>query len=233
MSQRDEVLADRLHVEPAIFKGCSSSELCLIVGVAALDWLPVSLLLAGLMEAITMGFGIAGVGVVGTVIVMASLFQRLKRGRPDGYYQQLGIGGLLCDDWTVVQMTFECDFSQSELLESLLNASLAGLQSFVRTDALRLPATYRLPFREFGLSIGLGAVQRLQGSMQEQPELYKNHAYLHGPVGMLMSYQPLVNEIEAFWLDPVNQEAETWKEHLDINSVMLASSLAPDGFLTI
>jgi len=56
--------------------------------VAALVWLPVSLLLAGLMGAVTMGFGLAGVGVVGTVIVMASLFQRLKRGRPDGYYQQ-------------------------------------------------------------------------------------------------------------------------------------------------
>jgi len=88
MPYRDETLADRLNVEPAIFKGCSSSELGLIVGVAALVWLPLSLLLAGLMGAITMGFGIAGVGVVGTVIVMAGLFQRLKRGRPDGYYQQ-------------------------------------------------------------------------------------------------------------------------------------------------
>ena len=40
------------------------------------------------MGAVTMGFGLAGVGVVGTMIVMAGLFQRLKRGRPDGYYQQ-------------------------------------------------------------------------------------------------------------------------------------------------
>ena len=88
MSRRDDILADRLNVEPAIFKGCSSSELGVIVGVAALVWLPVSLLLAGLMGAVTMGFGLAGVGVVGTVIVMASVFQRLKRGRPDGYYQQ-------------------------------------------------------------------------------------------------------------------------------------------------
>ena len=88
MSSRDDILADRLNVEPAIFKGCSSSELGIIVGVAVLVWLPVSLLLAGLMGAVTMGFGLAGVGVVGTVIVIASLFQRLKRGRPDGYYQQ-------------------------------------------------------------------------------------------------------------------------------------------------
>ena len=88
MSHRDDILADRLNVEPVIFKGCSSSELGVLVGVAALVWLPVSLLLTGLMGAVTMGFGLAGVGVVGTVIVTAGLFQRLKRGRPDGYYQQ-------------------------------------------------------------------------------------------------------------------------------------------------
>ncbi len=88
MARRDDILADRLNVEPAIFKGCSSSELGLLVSVAALVWLPVSLLLTGLMGAVTMGFGMAGVGVVATVIVMAGLFQRLKRGRPDGYYQQ-------------------------------------------------------------------------------------------------------------------------------------------------
>jgi len=88
MAHRGDILADRLNVEPAIFRGCSSSELGVIVGVAALIWLPVSLLLAWLMGAVTMGFGIAGVGVVATVIVTASLFQRFKRGRPDGYYQQ-------------------------------------------------------------------------------------------------------------------------------------------------
>ena len=83
-----EVLADRLNAEPAIFKGCSSSELGIIVGVAALVWLPVSLLLAGMLGAVTMGFGMAGIGVVATVVVTATLFQRLKRNRPDGYYQQ-------------------------------------------------------------------------------------------------------------------------------------------------
>ena len=84
----DDVLADRLNAEPAIFKGCSSSELGVIVGVAALVWLPVSLILAGLAGAVTMGFGMAGIGIVATVLVMASLFQRLKRNRPDGYYRQ-------------------------------------------------------------------------------------------------------------------------------------------------
>ena len=88
MIDRHDILADRLNAEPAIFKGCSSSELGIIVGVAALVWLPVSLILAWLAGAVTMGFGIAGVGIVATVLLMASLFQRLKRNRPDGYYQQ-------------------------------------------------------------------------------------------------------------------------------------------------
>ena len=88
MSDRHDILAGRLNAEPAIFKGCSSSELGVIVVVAALVWLPVSLILAWLAGAVTMGFGIAGIGIVATVLLMASLFQRLKRNRPDGYYQQ-------------------------------------------------------------------------------------------------------------------------------------------------
>ena len=72
MADRHDILADRLNAEPAIFKGCSSSELGVIVGVAVMVWLPVSLLLAGLMGAVTMGFGIAG--VIGVLCIMASLF---------------------------------------------------------------------------------------------------------------------------------------------------------------
>ncbi len=88
MSVRDEVRADRLNCEPVVFKGCSSMELGIITGLSALVWLPASLLLAGLAGALTMGFGIAAVGVVASVVVLAGLFARIKRGRPDGYYQQ-------------------------------------------------------------------------------------------------------------------------------------------------
>ncbi len=88
MSKDHEILADRLNAEPVIFRGCTSSELGLIVGFANVVWLPLSLLLAWLLGAITMGFGIAGVGVVATGVVMATVLQRIKRGRPEGYYQQ-------------------------------------------------------------------------------------------------------------------------------------------------
>jgi len=49
----------------------------------------------------------------------------------------------------------------------------------------------------------------------------------------LWKFLPLGEKIEAFWLDAQNQKTDAWKEHRDINTVMLATSLAPDGFLTI
>lgn len=82
-----ERLPDRLNAEPAVFKGCSTSELAAFAGVGAIVWLPSSILISWLIGALTMGFGIAGVGMVGTVVVFAGVFQRLKRNRPDGYYE--------------------------------------------------------------------------------------------------------------------------------------------------
>jgi conjugative transfer region protein (TIGR03750 family) len=88
MSDDDNILAERMNVEPPIFRGCSSSELGMIVFAAAVVWLPVSLLVAWALGALSMGFGIAGIAIVATVVLTAGLFQRVKRGRPDGYYQQ-------------------------------------------------------------------------------------------------------------------------------------------------
>jgi conjugative transfer region protein (TIGR03750 family) len=88
MPDKRNILADRLNVEPAIFRGCTSSELGIIVTLAALIWLPISVLLAWGLGAASMGLGIAGACIVATVVICASLFQRFKRGRPHGYYQQ-------------------------------------------------------------------------------------------------------------------------------------------------
>ena len=94
MPDTRNILADRLNVEPTIFRGCSSSELGIIVTLAVLIWLPISVLLAWGLGAASMGLGIAGVAIVATVVITASIFQRLKRGRPHGYYQQRFIMGL-------------------------------------------------------------------------------------------------------------------------------------------
>lgn len=87
-SSEHEILAERMNAEPPIFRGCSSSELGLIVALAAAIWLPVSLLVAAVAGALSMAFGIAGIAIVATVMLTAGLFQRIKRGRPDGFYQQ-------------------------------------------------------------------------------------------------------------------------------------------------
>lgn len=85
----EERVADRMNEEPSIFKGCSTSELLVIVVVAAAFWLPVCLIVGLLFGAITMGLGATGVCVIATVVLGAGIFQKLKSGRPDGYYQQL------------------------------------------------------------------------------------------------------------------------------------------------
>lgn len=83
------LLPDRLNSEPAVFKGCSIPELTAIAIIAAAFWLPTGLAIAALFRAITMGFGIAGIGVVVSTVVIASLFRRLKKNKPDGYYMLL------------------------------------------------------------------------------------------------------------------------------------------------
>ena len=86
---RQELLADRLNSEPLIFRGCSNSELGMILLGAVLFWVPVSLMLAAAFGAVAMGLGFSGLGILATVYFGATVFQLIKRGRPDNYYQHL------------------------------------------------------------------------------------------------------------------------------------------------
>jgi hypothetical protein len=97
---------------------------------------------------------------------------------------------------------------------------------------LKLPAEYRLPFRELGLSIGLRAVDKSRGLIEENRDVFRKVDALRSRVETLMQYAPLGERIEDFWLESKNRKAGSWTAHRDINGVMLATSLAPDGFLT-
>jgi hypothetical protein len=46
----------------------------------------------------------------------------------------------------------------------------------------------------------------------------------------LQQYQSLADEISTFWSNAANRSNVTWTDHGDINIVMLATSLAPDGY---
>ncbi|UCG04684.1 MAG: hypothetical protein JSW11_14945 [Candidatus Heimdallarchaeota archaeon] len=67
--------------------------------------------------------------------------------------------------------------------------------------------SHGLAFRELGLAIGLQAAQKMD---------------------VLEKYWSLIEEINQYWLKHCD-----WTEHIDINRVMLATSLAPESFLSI
>jgi hypothetical protein len=146
----------------------------------------------------------------------------------------LGIGELLSAAYKLAQLTIIEGFDQAALLESLLDSSLVGLQSYARgRNPLKLSADYRLAFRELGLSIGLHAIEKLRGLIKQVPHDLDLKQRLHSRAESLMQYTSLSNDIETFWLEPANRQASSWTEHCDINMVMLATSLAPDGYLTL
>ena len=145
----------------------------------------------------------------------------------------LGIGGLLFDAFRVAQLMAGGNLEQTDMLQTLLESSLTGLDSFVREDSLTLPADYRLAFRELGLSIGLRAVEKMRELMEQESRPFPKKVSLQSLLRTLGRYTGLIETIETFWLEGKNREADSWTAHRDINGVMLATSLAPNGFLEI
>jgi hypothetical protein len=142
----------------------------------------------------------------------------------------LGLGGLLVDAWRLQQLIQQGTEPDVPLLDRLLEGALTGLHYYARSGELQHPARYRLAFRELGLAIGLHALERLyqaaeQGLLAKQP--------LRARLQELKQFLPLRKVIETFWRDQANQHGDSWTEHRDINEVMLATSLVPDGFLTL
>ena len=136
----------------------------------------------------------------------------------------LGLGGLLIDAYRVQQLQQQGAQPQPRLLEQLLDGALTGLHYYARSGELQRPSQYRLAFRELGLAIGLHAVERMRKDVSK-PRLQDR-------IRELMQYTELREHIENFWRDPANH-TDTWEEHLDINEVMLATTLVPDGMLEL
>lgn len=145
----------------------------------------------------------------------------------------LGIGGLLSDAFRVAQLMVKGYFAQTGLLGDLLDASLVSLRAFAKEDPLKLPADYRLAFRELGLSIGLGVVERLLELVVQNEHTFGKDHDLKVRMKALKQYETLKEVINSFWLQPETQEADSWIAHRDINMVMLATSLSPDGYLRL
>ena len=139
----------------------------------------------------------------------------------------LGAGGLLTDLYRLVRLTPERDGRLEPLLESVLKAALASVDHCAGSGMFTRPADRRLAFREIGLAVGLAAVERLSRLLRNRD---RGAAWVRG-VERLRRHLPLRERINSFWLDPANRQVPIWTEHEDINGVMLATSLAPAGFL--
>ena len=135
----------------------------------------------------------------------------------------LGLGGLLMDVFRVAQLELTANSLAARLLERLIDAAALGLASYPGQDELQRPAEQRLGFRELGLAIGLRGVERLQRDAPREGSVAT-------VIERLGRYGFLADQIEAFWRQPVHREVNSWTAHRDINEVMLATSLAPDGY---
>jgi len=145
----------------------------------------------------------------------------------------LGIGGLLSDACILTQLIIKSNLPLQNLLSRILAGAETGLRSFVQTDDLRYPPEYRLAFRELGLAIGLQAVEKIQLMIHQHPKNFSKLESLSSQIASFRQYLYIREIIENFWLVAENQKSPTWNEHLDINSIMLATSLAPDGYLIL
>jgi len=101
-----------------------------------------------------------------------------------------------------------------DLLKTVLDSALFGMESFTKNNQLKFPADYRLAFRELGLSIGLKSVKLLMGCIKENPDLFGWR--VQQQVESLMNYEPLADTIERFWIDDKNRKFGSWIEHQEI-----------------
>ena len=127
----------------------------------------------------------------------------------------LGLGVLLADAHRLAQLAEKGEREAETWLRPLLAAADEGLYRQERLGETSLPAARRLAFRELGLAIGLAATRRARRLAALEP------------------YAPLGEALVAFWRDGAHRANATWAEHRDINEVMLATALAPDGYLEL
>lgn len=146
---------------------------------------------------------------------------------------ELGIGGLLTEVGHLARLTAAGQVDDPAILDTVLLDAERSLRMYSVDHRLHAQAQSRLAFRELGLSIGLRSIGQLRESIAQNPGRFARGDSLTERLDGIRRYQPLVDHIESFWLDPANRATATWEEHRDINSVMLATSLVPDACLEL
>ncbi|KAL3940525.1 MAG: hypothetical protein SGBAC_004953 [Bacillariaceae sp.] len=144
----------------------------------------------------------------------------------------LELGGMLLDmcQLCALQKQMGSDDHRKTLLNDLQKAVLSGLESIVQTKELEGPPDERTPFRELGLSLGLRAAERvlLDESNNSSPSFFTTPPLPKlQPFEEILVYLPVAEQIETYWMDPEHKSTKSWRDHLDMNDIMLASTLNP------
>jgi hypothetical protein len=160
---------------------------------------------------------------------MRSLCQGLRWETEDA----LGIGGLLTDGFRLAQLVLPSGGEERDLLANVLGAAAASLDQHVRFRSLDEPLRFRLAFRELGLALGLRAVPRLKALADSKRAHLEEVGFPFSRIEDLAGHDPLRETIETQWREAARKGHESWMNHQDINTVMLATSLAPESYLSV
>lgn len=178
------------------------------------------------LDATAAGFGQDQAGPA--LAERADELESLARGVELETTDPLGIGGLLVDASRLVQTG---GAPVERWVDALLSVAAAGLEYFV--DELERPAEARLAFRELGLAIGLKAIEALRGAQADEPADSGWARSKPGQLRAVQPYVPLAGHIAAFWREHAARPSSSWRAHRDINEVMLAGALAPEGLVLL
>lgn len=157
---------------------------------------------------------------------------RIASGRDYTTDDPLGLGGLMTDAYRLDQLVRRGARGR-ELIAPLLAAADLGATAYLRTLPLDRPVYGRLAFRELGLAIGLHAARRMWFALQRDPRPHISAPTARRHLEQLVGHLPALAAIESFWSRPEHQQVDAWHAHRDINEVMLATCLAPDGYLEL
>lgn len=83
------VIASNVNEEAVVFLGATAGELMTIASAVSLTTVPVFVIIGLLLEKATIFLTLSMVAIFLQIFVIASILQKVKRGRPDGYYQQI------------------------------------------------------------------------------------------------------------------------------------------------
>lgn len=145
----------------------------------------------------------------------------------------LGAGCLLTDAYKLCQLIGLYKLDERHLFEKILHDIESSLHHIIGSNLFSISASNRLAFRELGLAIGLQTVSKMHQVLTEHPTEFQQGILLNPILMRLSAYEPLHNIIENFWLKSDNQSLGVWEEHADINNVMLATSLFPNGYIQL